>query len=354
MSGNPSDDFPFPTSNPPPPQPPRRPSLDDVAQAAGVGKSTAARALKGDKHVARKTSKVVLEAAQKLGYQPDPVLSSLARERWRSRDNFTGTTVALVHYPAPEVSYPIDFDSVGIHYVAQSRGYRVEKIDASEYADSLRLAQVLECRNYRGLILGPMHCPPDWLQLNWASYALVAYGSGSIHQLVDCVALDFLGMTRLALRRARESGYQRIGFALVHEQDTQSRDEILAACSLETPPGVVPIPPHVGPASSPDSFYRWFHQYQPDAVVSNRALPLIWLTTVGLRIPGDVAFACLELQPENPSNLTGFAFSGDKLGRRAMELLDHSLCTNTRGLPEFPARLTLTPLWNSGTTLART
>jgi len=342
------------TSKPlPPPSPPRRPSLDDVALAAGVGKSTASRALKGDKHVARKTSKIVLEAAQKLGYQPDPVLSSLARERWRSRENFTGTTVALIHYPLPGVSSNIDYDSVGIHYVAQSRGYRVETIDASEYPDSSRLAQMLECRNYRGLIFGPMHCPPDWLKIDWSAFAMVAYGAGSIHQRVDCVAPDYLGMTRLTLRKAREAGFHRIGFALLDDQDTLGRDEMLAACILEEIPGVAPIPPYVGSATNPEAFFRWFHQHELDALVSNRPNPHTWLSSVCFRFPEDVAFACIELQPGTPPELSGFVFSGDKLGKRAMELLDHSLCTNTRGIPEFPARLTLTPPWNEGSTFTR-
>lgn len=58
-------------------------SLNDVARLAGVGLGTASRALSGRGSVAPDTLQKVLDAAEKLGYRPNPVARSLRSERSR-------------------------------------------------------------------------------------------------------------------------------------------------------------------------------------------------------------------------------------------------------------------------------
>lgn len=67
------------------PEPRRRSSgrttLSDVAQAAGVSPITASRALRGERGVARDLVERVQQAAQQLGYVPDPAARALASQR---------------------------------------------------------------------------------------------------------------------------------------------------------------------------------------------------------------------------------------------------------------------------------
>lgn len=68
-----------------PPQPPQ-PSddsvtADDVAAAAGVSRWTVARAFKKDASISRKSREKVIAAAERLGYAPDLLASSLASDR---------------------------------------------------------------------------------------------------------------------------------------------------------------------------------------------------------------------------------------------------------------------------------
>ena len=56
-------------------------TLSDVAKAAGVSPITASRALRGERGVAQELVQRVKEAAQHLGYVPDPAARALASQR---------------------------------------------------------------------------------------------------------------------------------------------------------------------------------------------------------------------------------------------------------------------------------
>lgn len=333
------------------PQQARRASLDDVAQAAGVGKSTAARALKGDKHVARKTQRVVMEAAQKLGYQPDPILSTLARERWRGREGYSGVSIALVYYPPARGEADLNTHLEGIMEVAGPRGYKVDVIDASQLPHAARLEEILITRNYRGLILGPMHCPEGWLRLDWSPFCVVAFGTGPGHPPIDAVGLDHLHCTQIAFRQAVELGYQRPGLALLHTPGGRDYDDILSASHLAAMHhGLEALPVYDGNEEDAAPFLRWVAECRPDCLLADSSTAHAWLTEAGLTGPGGIGFAGIGLTKAD-RDLAGVRPEAEQVGRRAMELLDHHVCTNTRGVPSSPARLVVTPTWMDGPSL---
>ena len=58
--------------------PRRRPTLDEVAERAGVSRSAASRVLNNAPHVSREKREAVLRAIQELGYVPNPTARALA------------------------------------------------------------------------------------------------------------------------------------------------------------------------------------------------------------------------------------------------------------------------------------
>src|SRR5437868_13487599 len=74
----------------------RRPTMDDVAQAAGVSKATVSRVLAGMEGVcSEETARSVLETAKRLGYVVNSIAASL-----RSRQTFAvGLIIADVSNP---------------------------------------------------------------------------------------------------------------------------------------------------------------------------------------------------------------------------------------------------------------
>src|SRR5689334_11235099 len=57
----------------------KRPTLDDVAQEAGVSRATVSRVINGHPRVAAEVREHVERAVERLGYRPDPVARALAR-----------------------------------------------------------------------------------------------------------------------------------------------------------------------------------------------------------------------------------------------------------------------------------
>ena len=58
-----------------------RPTLEDVAEYAGVSRSTASRAMNPGSSISRRARQAVLAAAQDLGYSPNQAARSLATRR---------------------------------------------------------------------------------------------------------------------------------------------------------------------------------------------------------------------------------------------------------------------------------
>lgn len=63
------------------PQPARRPTLDEVAQRAGVSRSAASRAINNARHVSKATREAVERAIGELGYVPNPSARALATQQ---------------------------------------------------------------------------------------------------------------------------------------------------------------------------------------------------------------------------------------------------------------------------------
>src|SRR5210317_2135990 len=61
--------------------------LSDIAKKVGVSKMTVSRALREDPSVAESTRKKVQQAAEELGYFPNPKLARLMYEMAHSRSN---------------------------------------------------------------------------------------------------------------------------------------------------------------------------------------------------------------------------------------------------------------------------
>src|SRR6476659_5244660 len=63
--------------------PPRRPTLTDVAEAAGVAASTVSRAFSRPQRINHRTREHVLRVAEELGYVPNPTAQALGSGRTR-------------------------------------------------------------------------------------------------------------------------------------------------------------------------------------------------------------------------------------------------------------------------------
>lgn len=119
-------------------------TIKDIARALGLSTSTVSRALRDSHEISPETKKMVLEHAERLNYQPNPIALSLKERRTRS----IGIVVS-------EIANSF-FSQVinGIEYIANRNGYNVTIAQSHESAErELLNLQYLTSRSVDGLIL---------------------------------------------------------------------------------------------------------------------------------------------------------------------------------------------------------
>lgn len=120
-----------------------RPTIDDVAKAAGVSTFTVSRALRGKEHVAAKTREKVLRAAEQLNYTASRSAASLASGRTNriallSRERISGWFIGELMEGLVDVLAPAGYD-LTIYRIgnAEERSGFFTKLPANRNADAL-------------------------------------------------------------------------------------------------------------------------------------------------------------------------------------------------------------------------
>ena len=139
----------------------RKPTLKDVAEAAGVHSATASRALNPDTRgaVNVETARRVFKAAESLGYRTNPIARSLKTARTR--------TVGLL---IPDLTNPLFPPIVrGADEVLNERGYTALVASTDNDAErEQRLVDSLLARQVEGLIVATAHMEDPLLERLWA------------------------------------------------------------------------------------------------------------------------------------------------------------------------------------------
>lgn len=177
----------------------RPPTMDDVAEAAGVSRALVSLVMRGASNVSDKRRKAVLEAADRLGYRPNAAARSLAERR----SNTLGVVVNDLHntFFADVVD--------GIHEVAQANGYRLLLNTAWRTDDDERDAveAFLEHRVDGILVLGPRG---DGEAMRAATRNTPVVTIGLAYPGVDAVVNDDLRGGELAARHLLDLGHRDI------------------------------------------------------------------------------------------------------------------------------------------------
>lgn len=209
------------------------PTISEVAEAAGVGRSTAARTLGGYGYVSPELRERVLAAAERLGYRAN----ALARSMSTGVSQTLGVIVADIANPF--------FGGVvrGISDASRARGFDTLVLSTHEdLAEEIAATNVLIDKRVDGIIV--------------ASAALDAASAGHIEQArardipvvlvdravpgldLDAVVIDNRTAAREAVQRLLEVGHRRVGFVWgppVEERPRRRRDLIdMAARNLWT------------------------------------------------------------------------------------------------------------------------
>lgn len=215
----------------------KRPTLEMVAQRAGVGRGTVSRVINGSAQVSPRTREAVHAAIAELGYSPNQAARTLVTRR-------TDTIALVVSEPRDRLfSDPFFADIIrGVSSVLHERDLQLMLTTARTEAEHKRVGDYLSGFHVDGALLISLHSDnPLSARLDEAGVPVVHGGRPhSPEQPAPyCVDIDNIGGARMAIRHLLERGCRRVA-AITGPLDMNAGverlrgyREVMAAAGLE-------------------------------------------------------------------------------------------------------------------------
>jgi LacI family transcriptional regulator len=218
-----------------------RPTIRDVALAAGVSLKTVSRVLNDEPYVRPETAAQVRAAATKLGFQRHEAAASLRR---------LDTSTHVIGLVIEDVSNP--FYSIvvrAVEEVARQRGYLLLVASSDEDAEKEREVLREFCsRRVDGLIVVPASADHEFLATEMAAGTAVVFidRPGTVGNADSVVTANAAG-ARAGVAHLIANGHRRIGYigdaAGIYTADERRRGylEALAAAGIDPDPSLIRV-----------------------------------------------------------------------------------------------------------------
>lgn len=337
-----------------------RVSLRDIAKELGISHVSVSLALRDSPRVSKTRKEEIREAADRLGYSPDPMLSALAN--YRQQKNNLGIHSALAwinQWPdKDELRKYKEFNAYwnGAKQAASNLGFRLEEFPITEDLSGARLLTILRTRNIRGILIPPHPSGIDLKGFNWDNFAMVRFGYSVRQSKVHLVTSEMVSNTMSAYEQIRDHGYQRIGMVSSEQHDLNTRHNIRAgfkaAEDLHTEPDQR-IPSLFFENEDFDEnlreFKKWIDCYKPDAIFSCTNVVKELLDHLKIKVPDDIGVAVSSVLDGYFD--TGIDQNSYEIGRVAASMLAGLINENETGLPQAVRRTTIIGNWVQGESL---
>lgn len=181
----------------------RRPTIIDVAQLAGVSKTTVARVISGEDHLVREeTRQRVLGAVEKLGYAPNAVAGSLRSDR-----------TYMIALSIPDITNPFWPEVArGVQDTLEKDGYTVVFLNSDwDSARQQKHVEMMRRNQFDGLIINPIGITDSTLIDLHLPVVILGTGYAATYPDFDAVSSDSRQGSRMAVEHLIALGHTRIG-----------------------------------------------------------------------------------------------------------------------------------------------
>lgn len=333
-----------------------------VAAHAGVTQATVSMCLANNPRISAATRERVQAIALKLGYEPNPYISTLMRIRRQGRPLKERPVLALVCAQRSadgwrnHASVTIRQMREGALARAAERGYRAQEFWL--HCDGMsneRFSQILHARGIHGLLISPLadgDAPPA---LRWEHFTTVSLTVPMPSLNVTTVCSDHYFSSLQAVRECHRRGYCRPGLVLKrsHHLRFEGRWQAGYLVSPQMLPGLRVCDPlylENWDQETP-ALLQWLEREQPDVILSPGCDVLqSVLAREGWGVPKDIGLAWLACtRLGHPCS--GIFQNGPLIGATAVDTLISMIERHERGLPRHATTLMVEGQWNAGQTL---
>ena len=335
----------------------KRTTLRDLAAELKIHHSTVSRALKNDLRITSALRQQVKDAAVRLGYKPDPMLSALMAYRSSNQaQQNKGALAWLTKYPTRNGWR--EFQNIDYFKGAARRagelGYSLDEIWMREPGITpARLTQILLSRNVQGLLIPPLPRARARLKLDWDHFAAVSFGSTIFWPQLHTVDSDHFHAMATILRKVKKVGYSHPGFVcLARTHEAIDRTWTAAFLAFQPSNRKKSAPLLVDPSLNFESFRIWFDKHKPDVIISHLEVVADWIKKLGLKIPKDIGFA-LAAKHNFSTRFSGVDECSERVGEAGVEMLVKMIHDGAKGIPVNRSSTLIQGDWIEGKTLRK-
>ncbi len=321
-------------------------TLQDVARAANVHHTTVSRSLRDDPQIAEATRHSICKLAEKMGYEPDPMLTALSRYRMRKQEASYHGTLAWLTFgrssagnPQPQ---PAQFFAISEEW-GRRKGYRFEAFDIRpEGPTPDKVRRILIARGIRGILLPPQLRSGITLEMDFSGFSVVTIGntleSPDLHRVGPAQYENSRSLASALIARHKD----KVGFYLPAILDERTNGKFSAGFwraqeRLDKD--------HKGPIFLPQEydekkFIEWFKKNSMDVLITTSQPILEWLERIGIQCPRDIKIAF----PGDPQeNLASYWMQENwtEIYHSAVDFLVSQIERNSTGIPEHPHRISV-------------
>lgn len=328
--------------------------MQDVADAAGVHRTTVSLALRDSPKLPAKTRAQVQAVAKRLGYRPDPLVAALMTARVSRRQRVYQGTLAFLSNDAKRppdwARFPRSYGRLfrGAAERATERGYDLAPFWLREPGlTGAVFSRQLSDRGIHGLLIAPHSGSDNRIDLDWSRFAVVELGYNLVEPQVNRVVHDYFAAMQRVCHEVRERGHQRVGFLLPANAVNKTRHLWRAAFvdfqqSLPVAARVAILAPPILTQSAIDP---WLEQQRPDAVIiGGIQYPG---SPPPFRIPRRLPVFNLDCLRRGGGD-TGIFQDWPAMGAIGVDLLIAQLGRGEYGVPTQPYSVQVAGHWQSG------
>ena len=341
--------------------PPTPFSLRALAALTGYSLGTVSMAMRGDRRIAADTRALIIEAATRVGYTPDPVFARrMVQVRQRAQGHAPIKLAHVIAWNRVESFYAYatmrEFRA-GAADRAAEYGYELEDFHVDERVmSSTRLAGILRARSIPGVLLAPTEQPgfdrnaaglarPE---LDFAAYATIGYTVAM--PFISRTVHDHSGGAELACGQLRARGYRRIGIVLSENMHQRVHARWLAGwvCAQESPFDA-PRPLITHDLKKPRIFDTWLTREKPDAILTSDWDEVVpHLSRLRLRLADEIGLVDLQGQAGIITDRAAIDQCSRAVGSAATDLIISQINRHERGAPAIPKTVLVPGRWIDG------
>ncbi|GHC04348.1 LacI family DNA-binding transcriptional regulator [Cerasicoccus arenae] len=334
--------------------PSKAPTLQTIADRAGVSKNTVSCALRADPRIPKKTQERIRQIANEVGYRPNPMVAALMQSLRQAHPVAKSANLGFVHcLDGPDEwrsrSYYLQlFQEAEAR--ANEQGYNLTPIWAGDpEMTPERFTGVLRSRGVLGLVIGPVSTYKR-LPVEWQHFASAALGVSLKEPLLHRAATFFAHTIPRAWSELRTLGYRHIGVIFSSRDNLRVDYALEAGCAIQRsqlPKGEI-LPILRRESLTQEELNDWLLENQVDAIISAYAHHIVsLLENSGRRVPEDIGLVALLSEWEE---LPGAFIRRDwaAIGSATVDLVIGQLLRNERGIPKKPKTVLIEGEWDPG------